>query len=119
MFVEKEIYYLHNKKKSNDIQLPFFAYTRSINQPYENEVILGGQNISLKCYLPLDLLTHFRKGIRSLHTFDIGSLGQRAAKLLAFEVGGPQKNSATSAISAKVCASPFGQVSTPPGVESF
>ena len=48
---------------------------RSQIQPYENEVILRGQNISLKCYQPLELLTHFREGIRSLHTSNIGSVG--------------------------------------------
>ena len=61
---------------------------------YENEVILRGQNISLECCQPLELLTHFRNGIRSLHIFYVGSLGQRAAKLLAVKVVGLKEKSA-------------------------
>ena len=33
------------------------------------------------------------KGFRSFHAFDIKSVGQRAAKLLAVKVGGLKKNS--------------------------
>ena len=44
---------------------------------------------------------------------------QRAAKLLAVKVGGLKKNSATSAITAEVCAIAFGLGSSTPGVESF
>ena len=52
-------------------------------------------------------------------TVNIGSVDQRAAKLLAVKVGFLKKKSAASAIKAKVCASVFGLGSSPPGVESF
>ena len=48
-----------------DIQLSTFNCTRSLDKVYENEVILRRQNISLKCCKLLELLTHFRKGVRS------------------------------------------------------
>ena len=47
------------------------------------------------------------------------SVGQRASKLLAVEVGGLKKKSATSAIPADLCASAFGPGSNPGAVESF
>ena len=37
---------------------------------------------------------YFAKGFRSFHTGSVGSLGQRAAKLLTFKVGGLKKKSA-------------------------
>ena len=42
------------------------------------------------------MLIQFDEGVRSFHTFefDIGSVGQRAAKLLAVKVGGLKKKSA-------------------------
>ena len=43
----------------------------------------------------------------------MGSVGQRAAKLLAVKVGVLKKKSAASAIPPKVCASAFGPVSGP------
>ena len=48
-----------------DLQLSTFNYTRSLDKVYENEVILRRQNISLKCCKLLELLTYFRKGVRS------------------------------------------------------
>ena len=49
----------------------------------------------------------------------MGSAGQRAAKLLAFNVGVLKKKSAASAIPPKVCASAFGPGSSTPGVKSL
>ena len=49
----------------------------------------------------------------------MGSLDYRAAKLLAFKFEVLKKKSATSAIPAEVCASPFSPGSSPPRVESF
>ena len=49
----------------------------------------------------------------------MGSIGQRALKLLAVKVGGLKKKSATSAFTAKECASAFGLDSSSSGVESF
>ena len=59
------------------------------------------------------------KGFRSLNAKNIGSLGQRAAKLLAFKVGVLKKKSAALAIPAEVCAIAFGPGSRTPGVQSF
>ena len=41
---------------------------------------------------PLEMLTYFEKGFRSFHTFHIGSVGQRASKLQAVNVGGLKKS---------------------------
>ena len=57
-----------------------------LNKPYENEVILREQKASLKYCQPLELFTYFED--------DMGSVGQRAAKLLAVNVGGLKKKSA-------------------------
>ena len=56
---------------------------------------------------------------RSFNAENLGSVGQRAAKLLAVKFGGLKKKSAASAIPPKVCASAFGPGSSTPGVESF
>ena len=48
-----------------------------------------------------------------------GSIGQRAAKLLAVNVGILKKKSATLAIPAEVCASAISPGLRPPGVKSF
>ena len=65
------------------------------------------------------MLIDFEEGDRSFHTFDIGSLNQRAAKLVAVKVGDLKRKSAASAITAKVCASWFSLGSSLPRVESF
>ena len=49
----------------------------------------------------------------------MGSVGQRAAKLLAVKVGVLEKKSAASAIPAKACAIAFGPGLNPGKVESF
>ena len=64
-----------------------FAYIWLFNKPYENEVTLRGQNIRLKCYQPLELMLYFGKGLKSFHRVNLGSVGQRASKLLAVKVG--------------------------------
>ena len=43
---------------------------------------------SLKYCQPLELFMYFGKGFRSFHAANIGSLGQRAVKLLGAKVGG-------------------------------
>ena len=63
-----------------------FAYIRLLNKPYENEVTLRGQNIILKCYQALELRLYFGKGFRSFYTGNIGSVGQKASKLLAVKL---------------------------------
>ena len=50
---------------------------------------------------------------------NLGSVGQRASKLLAVKVGVLKKKSAPSAIPAKLCASVIGPGSSSSGVESF
>ena len=47
----------------NEVQLLNFAYKRSLNKPYENEVTLTGQNPPSKSYQPLELLTQLKKGL--------------------------------------------------------
>ena len=61
---------------------------------------MRGQNLLLKWCQSLELLMYVGKGLRSFHTGSIGSVGQRAAKLLADKVGGRMKKSAESTISA-------------------
>ena len=56
-----------------------------LNKPCENEVILRGQNIPLKFCQPLELLKYTEKVLRSFHAIDIGSVGQRATKLLSIK----------------------------------
>ena len=63
---------------SRSIQLWPFANGRLLNKPYENEVTLTGQNLALKCCQPFEL----SKGFRSFNAEKMGSVGQRAAKLL-------------------------------------
>ena len=74
------------------------------NKPYENEIILREQNISSKYCQPIELLIYFGRRVRSLHTGNIRSESQRAAKSLAIKDGVLKKKSADSAITAKVCA---------------
>ena len=52
---------------------------------------------------------------RSFNAENFGSVGQRAAKLLAVKVGLLKKKSAASAIPAKVCASAIGPGVLEPG----
>ena len=71
-------------KTAMNLQLPTVT-----NKLYENEVTLSEQNLFF----------------RPFHTFNIGSEGQGAVKLLADKVGGLKKK---SAIAAKVCVRAFG-----------
>ena len=56
---------------------------------------------------------------RSFNAENLGSVGQRAAKLLAVKVGVLKKKSAASAITANACAIAFSPGSNPGAVESF
>ena len=62
-----------------------------LNKPYVNEGILRGQNLHVKCCRPLEMLINFEEGFRSFYTLNIRSVGQRAAKLLAFKGGDHKK----------------------------
>ena len=64
-------------------------------------------------------MLYLKNGFRSFNTENLGSVGKRASKLLAFKVEVLKKKSATSAIPAKVCASAFNLGSSLPGVKSF
>ena len=64
-------------------------------------------------------MTCFKKRFRTFNAKNFGSVGQRAAKLLALKVGGLKKKSAATAIPADLCASAFGPGSNPGAVESF
>ena len=64
-------------------------------------------------------MTYFERGFRSFHTGSIGSIGQRATKLPALKVGGLNKKTANSAITADAYASTIGPGSSGTGVESF
>ena len=75
------------------MQLWTFVYVRLLNKPYENEVILRGQKIPSKYCQPLELY-YIGGGLRFFHTLNIGSLGQRASKLLDVKVGDLKKKSA-------------------------
>ena len=61
----------------------------------------------------------FKKRFRTFNAENFGSVGQRAAKLLAVKVGVLKKKSAASAIPPKVSASALGPGSSTPGVDSF
>ena len=62
---------------------------------------------------------HCEKKSRSFNAKNFGSVGQRAAKLLAVKVGVLKKKSAASAIPSELCASAIGPGSSLSGVESF
>ena len=64
-------------------------------------------------------LIHCGKKSRSFNAKNFGSVGQRAAKLLAVKVWGLKKKSAASAIPAEVCASAIGLGLRTPGIKSF
>ena len=63
-------------------------------------------------------LVCFFKRFRSFNAKNLRSVGQRAAKLLAFKVGLLKKKSAALAIPAEVCGSAFGLSSSLPKVKS-
>ena len=72
--------------KSDTIQIKSDETAQLLNKPYVNEVTLRGQNICLKCYQPLEIMLYLEKGFISFHTGNIGSVGQRAAKLLSIKI---------------------------------
>ena len=63
------------------VQLWPLSYVGLLNKPYENKVILRGQNVPTKGCQPLELLMYIERGIRSFHTGDVGPVGQRTKKL--------------------------------------
>ena len=64
-------------------------------------------------------MLYFGKGFGSFHTGNMGTVGQRASKLLAVKVGVLKKKSAALAIPAKLCASAISPGWRLSGVESF
>ena len=64
------------------LQLRKFDYIRLLNKPYVNEVILRGQNLSLKCCRPLDLLTYIETFENDSNPFKTVSKGQEATSIL-------------------------------------
>ena len=69
--------------------------------------------------LVLLILTQLKKGFRSFDDKNLGSVVQRALKLLAVKVGVLKKKSAPSAIPAELCASVIGPGLSSSGVELF
>ena len=63
-----------------------FAYIWFLNKAYENEVTLREQKPPLKGSQHLELLTYIEKRSRSFNTDNMGSVGQRATKLLSFKL---------------------------------
>ena len=61
----------------------------------------------------------FRPLVFVIDFINMGSVGQRATKLLAIKVGVLKKKSASSAIPAKLCAIAFGRVRIRPGWNHF
>ena len=57
------------------VQLRAKQTAHLVNKHYQNEVTLTGQNPTLKCYQPLEILTYFE------NTGYMGSVGKRAVKL--------------------------------------
>ena len=64
-------------------------------------------------------MTCFKKRFRTFSAENFGSVGQRAAKLLAVKVGVLKKKSAASAIPPELYASAFGLGLIPGEVKSF
>ena len=58
---------------------------RLLNKPYVNEVTLRGQKPPLKYCQSHELLTQLERESRSFSTGNMGSLGQRNAKLQAIK----------------------------------
>jgi len=81
-----------SRMPDSDIQSRAKLYIQLLNKPYVIEVTLREQNLYLNCFQPLELLLYFRKLIRYFHTINIGSVGQRAEKLLVVKVEGFPKN---------------------------
>ena len=75
--------------------------------------------MTLKMLPASQYLRHLFNGFRSFSIVNMGSVGQRASKLLAVKVGGLKKKSATLALTAEEYSSAFDLGLTLPGVESF
>ena len=95
---------------------PYIMYSHGplLSNGYKISPMKMSSHQESKIY-PLELLTYFKKGFRSFQTVNLGSVGQTAAKLLAFKLGGLKK----------VChptpapLEPVSQGSNPGEVESF
>ena len=65
-----------------------------LNRPYEKEVTSNEHNWSSKRSWAVELVVYLSNGFRTFHTINMKSVAQRAAKLLAVNVGGLKKKSA-------------------------
>ena len=96
-----------------------FAYVQLLSKPYENEVTLTGQNPPLKYCQHLEIPYTVSESVDLLMHKNFGSVGQRAATLLAVKVVVLKIKSAASAIPPKMSARGFGPGSRAPEVKSF
>ena len=69
-----------------NLQYRQILYIQLLNKPYVYRVTLRERNLALKCCQPLELLTYFESGVTSFNTGNMGSVGQRAAKLLSVKL---------------------------------
>ena len=72
---------LDNKKIKVRVSYSYGTLIVNSYRPNENEVILRGQTISLRYCQPLKLLIYIARGFGSFPTGNVGSIGQRAAKV--------------------------------------
>ena len=68
------------------IQLKSDETAQLLNEPYVNEVISRGQNLFLKCCQSFKILPYIEKEFRSFNTSNMGSVGQRTAKLTSVKL---------------------------------
>ena len=81
-FVCEFFWNIDKKTKNNQSWWVLFSLDLQIvNKHYQNEVTLRGPNLSLKCFQPFEVLIYVKRGFTSCHTYNVGSVGQRAAKL--------------------------------------
>ena len=72
--------------KWSKILLPTFAFTRLLNKLCENEVTLREKSLPLTCCKHFEHLTHFEIIFTSFNAGNMGSVGQRDAKLPSFKL---------------------------------
>ena len=87
--------YIFSKQVSHMYICGYYSERRSFQDgysiPYVNEVTLKGQKTTFEMLLASWFFVCFFKRFRSLNAENLGSVGQRAAKLLAVKVGGLKK----------------------------
>ena len=68
------------------IQLRAKQTAHLVNKHYQNEVTLTGKNEPLESCQPLEILAPRKMGLDLFYDKNMGSVGQRAAKLLAIKL---------------------------------